>query len=78
MEMTRRSQQCAQRTFAEEAATPEKMRKQLRVEGQFTECPEALRKAQDEVETMCTLEQTQRIALVDELNSIAWQSSCES
>ncbi|KAJ8583246.1 hypothetical protein M405DRAFT_828988 [Rhizopogon salebrosus TDB-379] len=54
------------------------MCKQLRVEGQFTECPEALRKAQDEVETMCTLEQTQRIALVDELNSIAWQSSCES
>ncbi|KAG0702418.1 Up-regulated during septation-domain-containing protein [Suillus ampliporus] len=56
-------------TLAEEAAAaPEKVRKQL--EGQLTECSEALRKAKEEIEAMHTSEQTQRIALLDELNSM--------
>ncbi|KAH7887374.1 Up-regulated during septation-domain-containing protein [Phlebopus sp. FC_14] len=56
-------------TLAEEAASaPEKVRRQL--EGQLAECKEALRKAQEEVDAMHASEQTQRIALLDELNSI--------
>ncbi|OAX34186.1 hypothetical protein K503DRAFT_869083 [Rhizopogon vinicolor AM-OR11-026] len=56
-------------TLAEEAATaPEMVRKQL--EGQLAECTEALRKAHEEIEAMRTSEQTQRIALLDELNSM--------
>ncbi|KAG1768063.1 Up-regulated during septation-domain-containing protein [Suillus placidus] len=56
-------------TLAEEAAVaPEKVRKQL--EGQLAECTEALRKAREEVDGMRMSEQTQRIALLDELNSM--------
>jgi chromosome segregation ATPase len=56
-------------TLAEEAAAaPEKVRKQL--EGQLAECTEALRKAREEVDGMRMSEQTQRIALLDELNSM--------
>ncbi|KAG1763160.1 Up-regulated during septation-domain-containing protein [Suillus occidentalis] len=56
-------------TLAEEAASaPEKVRKQL--EGQLAECTEALRKAREEVDGMRMSEQTQRIALLDELNSM--------
>lgn len=56
-------------TLAEEAAAaPEKVRKQL--EGQLAECTEALRKAREEVDDMRMSEQTQRIALLDELNSM--------
>ncbi|KAG1719151.1 Up-regulated during septation-domain-containing protein [Suillus lakei] len=56
-------------TLAEEAAVaPEKVRKQL--EGQLVECTEALRKAREEVEGMKMSEQTQNIALFDELNSM--------
>ncbi|KAG1805223.1 Up-regulated during septation-domain-containing protein [Suillus subaureus] len=55
--------------LAEEAAVaPEKVRKQL--EGQLAECTEALRKAREEVDAMRMSEQTQRIALLDELNSM--------
>ena len=56
-------------TLAEEAAAaPEQVRRQL--EGQLAECAEALRQAKEEVEAMRTSEQTQRIALLDELNSM--------
>ncbi|KAH7923672.1 hypothetical protein BV22DRAFT_1120710 [Leucogyrophana mollusca] len=56
-------------TLAEEAASaPEMVRKQL--EGQLSECKEALRLAQEEVDAMRSSEQTQRIALLDELNSM--------
>jgi len=56
-------------TLAEEAAAaPEKVRQQL--EGQLAECGEALRKAKEEIEVMRASEQTQRIALLDELNSM--------
>ncbi|KAG2060355.1 hypothetical protein BDR06DRAFT_927171 [Suillus hirtellus] len=56
-------------TLAEEAAAaPEKVRKQL--EAQLAECTEALRKAREEVDGMRMSEQTQRIALLDELNSV--------
>ncbi|KAG9317793.1 Up-regulated during septation-domain-containing protein [Chiua virens] len=52
-------------TLAQEAASaPEMARKQLE------ECQKALREAQDEVEAMRTSEHTQRIALLDELNSM--------
>lgn len=55
--------------LAEEAAVaPEKVRKQL--EGQLVECTEALRKAREEIDGMRMSEQTQRIALLDELNSM--------
>lgn len=55
--------------LAEEAASaPEKVRKQL--EGQLAECTEALRKAREEVDGMRMSEQTQKIALLDELNSM--------
>ncbi|KAH7909402.1 Up-regulated during septation-domain-containing protein [Hygrophoropsis aurantiaca] len=53
---------------AEAASAPEIIRKQL--EGQLTECREALRLAQEEVDAMRSSEQTQRIALLDELNSM--------
>ncbi|KAG6841855.1 hypothetical protein C0991_006263 [Blastosporella zonata] len=56
-------------TLAEEAASaPEIVRKQL--EGQLMETRSALEAAQDEVEAMRTSEQSQRIALLDELNSM--------
>jgi len=56
-------------TLAEEAASaPEMVRKQL--EGQLAECKAALNAAQDEVDAMRMSEQSQRIALLDELNSM--------
>ncbi|KAF8969381.1 hypothetical protein BDZ97DRAFT_1795338, partial [Flammula alnicola] len=55
--------------LAEDAAqAPEMVRKQL--EGQLQEVKKALELAQDEVEAMRTSEQSQRIALLDELNSM--------
>lgn len=56
-------------TLAEEAASaPEMVRKQL--EAQLSECRKALELAQDEVDAMRSSEQSQRIALLDELNSM--------
>lgn len=56
-------------SLAQEAASaPELVRKQL--ESQLDECQKALREAREEVEAMRTSEQTQRIALLDELNSM--------
>lgn len=56
-------------TLAEEAASaPEMVRKQL--EGQLTECRAALERAQGEVDAMRASEQSQGIALLDELNSV--------
>ncbi|KAI6040460.1 Up-regulated during septation-domain-containing protein [Pisolithus marmoratus] len=52
----------------EAAAAPEAIRKQM--EGQLSECREKLRKAEEEIHVMQTSEQTQRIALLDELNSM--------
>ncbi|KAG5652093.1 hypothetical protein H0H81_006313 [Sphagnurus paluster] len=61
-------------TLAEEAASaPEMVRKQL--EGQLTETRAALEVAQDEVQAMRTSEQTQRIALLDELNSMQTENA---
>ncbi|KAH0840238.1 Up-regulated during septation-domain-containing protein [Lanmaoa asiatica] len=61
-------------TLAQEAAlAPEKIRKQL--EGQLGECQKALREAQGEVDAMRTSEQTQRIALLDELNSMQTENA---
>lgn len=55
--------------LAEEAANaPEAVRKQY--ETQLAECKAELEKAEDEIHTMRTSEQTQRIALLDELNSL--------
>lgn len=55
--------------LAEEAAhAPEMMRKQY--ETQLQELKKALELAQDEVDAMRTSEQSQRIALLDELNSM--------
>lgn len=55
--------------LAQEAATaPEAVRKQL--ESQLAECREKLHKAEEEIHAMQTSEQTQRIALLDELNSM--------
>ncbi|KAF9481884.1 hypothetical protein BDN70DRAFT_930562 [Pholiota conissans] len=56
-------------SLAEEAAqAPERVRKQL--EAQLAEMKKDLELAQDEVEAMRTSEQSQRIALLDELNSM--------
>lgn len=56
-------------TLAEEAASaPEMVRKQL--EGQLAECRAALERAQGEVDAMRASEQSQGIALLDELNSV--------
>ena len=56
-------------TLAEEAASaPEKVRRQM--EGQLAECQASLQRAQDEVDMLRTSEQSQRIALLDELNSM--------
>lgn len=56
-------------TLAEEAAqAPGMIKKQL--ESQLAETKKALDIAQDEVEAMRTSEQSQRIALLDELNSM--------
>ncbi|KLO19890.1 hypothetical protein SCHPADRAFT_817661 [Schizopora paradoxa] len=55
--------------LAEEAANaPEAMRKQY--ETQLSQCKADLEKAQDELHSIRTSEQTQRIALLDELNSL--------
>lgn len=60
--------------LAQEAASaPEMVRKQL--EGQLDECQKALREAHEEVEAMRTSEQTQRIALLDELNSMQTENA---
>ncbi|KAF8897864.1 Up-regulated during septation-domain-containing protein [Infundibulicybe gibba] len=56
-------------TLAEEAASaPEMVRKQL--EGQLAECKAALDAARKEIDAMRMSEQSQRIALLDELNSM--------
>lgn len=56
-------------TLAEEAASaPEMVKKQL--EAQLTECKASLERAQEEIDAMRTNEQSQRIALLDELNSM--------
>jgi chromosome segregation ATPase len=56
-------------SLAEEAAAaPEAVRKQL--EQQLAVCQEALTKAEEEVNAMRTSEQTQQMALLDELNSV--------
>lgn len=56
-------------TLAEEAASaPEKIKRQL--EAQLAECKASLELAQDEIDAMRTSEQSQRIALLDELNSM--------
>jgi len=56
-------------TLAEEAAqAPEIVRKHL--ESQLAECKRALDAAQDEIDAMRSSEQSQRIALLDELNSM--------
>ncbi|KAF9464805.1 Up-regulated during septation-domain-containing protein [Collybia nuda] len=56
-------------TLAEEAASaPEMVRKQL--ESQLVECRAALERAQEEVIAMRTSEDSQRIAMMDELNSM--------
>ena len=61
-------------TLAQEVvAAPEMVRKQF--EGQLDACQKALREAQEEVEVMRGLEQTQRIALLDELNSMQTENA---
>ena len=61
-------------TLAQEVVSaPEMVRKQL--EGQLDECQRALREAQDEVDAMRASEQTQRIALLDELNSMQTENA---
>jgi myosin heavy subunit len=56
-------------TLANEAASgPEKVRKQM--EAQLAECQVLLQRAQDEIDMLRTSEQSQRIALLDELNSM--------
>lgn len=53
---------------AEGVATPEVAKKQL--ERQLAECKSALDQAQGEVDAMRMSEQSQRVALLDELNSM--------
>lgn len=61
-------------TLAEEAASaPGMVRKQL--EAELSETRAALGKAEDEVEAMRTSEQSQRIALLDELNSMQTENA---
>lgn len=56
-------------SLAEEAAAaPEAVRRQL--EQQLAQCQSALEKAEEEVNAMRNSEQTQRVALLDELNSV--------
>ncbi|KAF8437196.1 Up-regulated during septation-domain-containing protein [Boletus edulis BED1] len=57
----------------EVASAPEMVRKQLEV--QLDECRKALREAQEEIEAMRTSEQTQRIALMDELNTMQTENA---
>ena len=52
----------------EAAAAPEAVRRQL--EQQLAVCQAALTKAEEEVNAMRTSEQTQQMALLDELNSV--------
>ncbi|TDL29674.1 hypothetical protein BD410DRAFT_798205 [Rickenella mellea] len=53
---------------AEAAAAPEALKKQL--EKDLAECKMALEKAQEELDAMRSAEQSQRVALLDELNSM--------
>ncbi|KAG6332223.1 hypothetical protein ID866_6867 [Astraeus odoratus] len=60
--------------LAQEAATaPEAVRKQF--DAQLTECKEKLRQAEEEIHAMQTSEQSQRIALLDELNSMQTENA---
>lgn len=60
--------------LAEEAASaPEAVRKQL--ECQLSEYKARLRQAEEEIHAMQTSEQTQRIALLDELNSMQTENA---
>ena len=52
----------------EAAAAPEAVRKQL--EQQLAQCQAALEKAEEEINAMRNSEQTQQMALLDELNSV--------
>ncbi|KAF9534120.1 Up-regulated during septation-domain-containing protein [Crepidotus variabilis] len=56
-------------TLAEEAAQAPEMIKKL-LESQLAECKKSLESAQDELDAMRSSEQSQRIALLDELNSM--------
>ncbi|KII95270.1 hypothetical protein PLICRDRAFT_48232 [Plicaturopsis crispa FD-325 SS-3] len=61
-------------TLAEEAASaPEMIKRQL--EAQLAECKASLNLAQEEVDAMRSSEQSQRIALLDELNSMQTENS---
>lgn len=61
-------------TLAQEVVSaPEMVRKQL--ESQLDECQKALREAQDEVEALRGSEQMQRVALLDELNSMQTENA---
>jgi len=57
----------------EVASAPEMVRKQL--EPQLNECRKALREAEEEIEAMRTSEQTQRVALMDELNTMQTENA---
>ncbi|KAF4575300.1 hypothetical protein EYR40_004962 [Pleurotus pulmonarius] len=60
--------------LAEEAANaPEMVKRQL--EAQLAECKATLKAAEEEIEAMRTSEQSQRIALMDELNSMQTENS---
>lgn len=60
--------------LAQEAAdAPEAIRKQL--DAQLAECREKLRQAEEEIHAMQTSEQAQRIALLDELNSMQTENA---
>jgi len=60
--------------LAEEAASaPEMVRKQL--DAQLTECKASLERAQEEIDMMRTSEQSQRIALLDELNTMQTENA---
>jgi chromosome segregation ATPase len=61
-------------TLAEEAASaPEMVRKQL--DAQLSECKASLRRAQDELDTMRQAEGSQRVALLDELNTMQTENA---
>ena len=61
-------------TLAEEAASgPEKLRKQL--EMQLTECRNQLQVAETEANAMRMSEQSQKLALMNELNSVQTENS---
>lgn len=61
-------------TLAEEAAAaPEQVKKQMEI--QLAELRAALEAAQNEVDAMRSSEQTQRIALLDELNTMQTENA---